>query len=382
MTAATFEPRPALPSDIQSALASAKVPLISLEEACRACAHNDGDDIESYPKGFGTDMTSLMLGTMNDYHRQIVISTGKSDWIREVTDDQDTLPGLTRIAYDAHVPKEGKAAKLLGKLSKKFLGGGSGPTNTNGNATPPATAPSIEGVYASSASVEPSPEEGLAGRLSVLNGSNLSCSDDDESDSVLVFPDFKIVKEVSHTSQGAKDLVDTYLKPNVGRAGSGEATSLKSWPLPYQAVVLLCSHKKRDKKCHIAAPLLISQFHHHLELHGLEGDERGDDVIDGPAIEEWDPDTRERRLEESLKGVKKNGNKVGIFKVSHIGGHRYAGNVIVYFPNGTSIWYGRVTPRDVGAVVDTMLSGKIIPELLRGGLGLVGKDGPEGVLGW
>lgn len=33
------------------------------------------------------------------------------------------------------------------------------------------------------------------------------------------------------------------------------------------------------------------------------------------------------------------------------GGHRYAGNVIIYLPNGTSIWYGRVTPRDIGAVV-------------------------------
>lgn len=41
-----------------------------------------------------------------------------------------------------------------------------------------------------------------------------------------------------------------------------------------------------------------------------------------------------------------------------------------------------MTPRDVGAVVDTLFSGKVIPELLRGGLGLVEKDGPEGVMAW
>lgn len=34
-----------------------------------------------------------------------------------------------------------------------------------------------------------------------------------------------------------------------------------------------------------------------------------------------------------------------------VGGHRYAGNVIIYLPNGVSIWYGRVTPHDVGAIV-------------------------------
>ena len=60
-----------------------------------------------------------------------------------------------------------------------------------------------------------------------------------------------------------------------------------------------------------------------MELHGLEGDERGDDVVDGPAIESFQPELREMKLEESLKGVKKNAGRVGLFKVSHIGGHRY-----------------------------------------------------------
>lgn len=27
------------------------------------------------------------------------------------------------------------------------------------------------------------------------------------------------------------------------------------------------------------------------------------------------------------------------------------GNVIIYFPNGSSIWYGRATPADVAAIV-------------------------------
>lgn len=96
----------------------------------------------------------------------------------------------------------------------------------------------------------------------------------------------------------------------------------------------------------------MNQFHHHLEHHGLEVDERGDDCTSGPPIEEWEGD-REAKLEEALKStnVKTGGGRVGIFKVSHIGGHRYAGNVIIYLPNGTCVYYGRVTPRDVGAIV-------------------------------
>lgn len=81
-------------------------------------------------------------------------------------------------------------------------------------------------------------------------------------------------------------------------------------------------------------------------------DERGDDIISGPPLESYpDPKIRATKLEESLKGVKTNGGRVLVAKISHIGGHKYAGNVIIYLPNGTAIWYGRVTPRDVGAIV-------------------------------
>lgn len=79
------------------------------------------------------------------------------------------------------------------------------------------------------------------------------------------------------------------------------------------------------------------QFHHHLERHNLGGDERGDDITHGPAIEEWDALTRESQLEQALREPRVNG-RVGLFKISHIGGHKFAGNVIIYFPNGSCIW--------------------------------------------
>jgi len=53
----------------------------------------------------------------------------------------------------------------------------------------------------------------------------------------------------------------------------------------------------------------------------------------------------------------------------------------ICFPNGTFISYGRVRPTDVGAIVETtLLGGKVIPELLRGGWNLT--DKPQGLLSW
>jgi len=67
--------------------------------------------------------------------------------------------------------------------------------------------------------------------------------------------------------------------------------------------------------------------------------------------------------------------RVGL--ISHIGGHKWAGNVIVYIPPsfssnplaGKGIWYGRVGPEHVeGIVGKTILDGKVIKELFRGGI--------------
>jgi len=69
--------------------------------------------------------------------------------------------------------------------------------------------------------------------------------------------------------------------------------------------------------------------------------------------------------------------KVRIASISHIGGHKFAGNVIIYIPpaftenalKGVGIWYGRVEPRHVEGIISaTVLGGKVIKELFRGGI--------------
>jgi hypothetical protein len=75
--------------------------------------------------------------------------------------------------------------------------------------------------------------------------------------------------------------------------------------------------------------------------------------------------------------------------ISHVGGHKYAGNVIVYIPPkmtvrsgsgsdstaalhplaGKGIWYGRVEPKHVqGIVEETVLGGRVVTDHFRGGI--------------
>lgn len=83
-------------------------------------------------------------------------------------------------------------------------------------------------------------------------------------------------------------------------------------------------------------------------------------------------------------------NHANVGLISHVGGHKYAGNVIVYIPPkmtlgssrsgsnetgevhplaGKGIWYGRVEPRHVqGIVEETVLGGRVVTDHFRGGI--------------
>lgn len=147
--------RPAPPAALVDALRAAHIPVESLEEACRACgeACDEDDDADlDYPKGFDMDLESTMLGELKPYGRQILVSTGKSDWIREVTDDDESIPGLVRRAYDNAVKDEAKGGKgVLGKLGNKLFGGNGGDKHEAGppGVHPSSAAPPIDAAVSS-----------------------------------------------------------------------------------------------------------------------------------------------------------------------------------------------------------------------------------------
>lgn len=132
----------------------------------------------------------------------MVISTGKSDWPREVTEVSNSL------------------AEYLNNAHSKLISSSSAPKPTKSAGAPP-------GVFTSTES----------NRLSVLNGSHHATGHSKEH-TVLVFPDYKLVKEVPATEDGASDLWKSAIDPAIGIEGKKDG--MKSWILPYAAVVLLC----------------------------------------------------------------------------------------------------------------------------------------------
>ena len=123
--------------------------------------------------------------------------------------------------------------------------------------------------------------------------------------------------------------------------------------------ILICGHNSRDRRCGVLGPLLRDEF-----TSNLRGAAPHSPFKDG-----GNEDTKHHAYENVSVGL-----------VSHIGGHAWAGNVIMYFPPGyvnenglpsplaaKGVWYGRVGPQHVeGIVNETLKKGIIIEELLRG----------------
>jgi len=161
------------------------------------------------------------------------------------------------------------------------------------------------------------------------------------------------VPNLPHTAETYSAFASAYLKPRHLHPAHGtlspEQTKAltrdesKASELPpaepiKDVTVLICGHGGRDQRCGILGPILREQF----------------------------------KTELAKQKVK---SEVGL--ISHIGGHKYAGNVIIYLPpsleqnglKGSGIWYGRVEPKHVeGIVKETILGGRIVADHFRGGI--------------
>lgn len=95
-------------------------------------------------------------------------------------------------------------------------------------------------------------------------------------------------------------------------------------PEQSKAYVFLCSHKTRDKRCGTTAPIMRKEFElnfREFDLYRDSSDDRGD-------------------------GVR-------IAYVNHVGGHKFAANVIIYLrKSGKNIWLARCRPNNVLPIIE------------------------------
>ncbi|GFY83110.1 sucrase/ferredoxin-like family protein [Actinidia rufa] len=112
----------------------------------------------------------------------------------------------------------------------------------------------------------------------------------------------------------------------------------KPWASGVQEVlsgshVFVCAHASRDRRCGVCGPALIEKFKEEIELRGLK-------------------------------------DQVSVSACSHVGGHKYAGNLIIFSAdqegNIAGHWYGYVTPDDVAELLEQHIGkGEIIQHLWR-----------------
>ncbi|KAL3851121.1 hypothetical protein ACJIZ3_013003 [Penstemon smallii] len=150
---------------------------------------------------------------------------------------------------------------------------------------------------------------------------------------VLIFPDMIRYRRLTHFD------VDTFVEEVLVKDGEwlpGSPEALRGW------YIFVCCHGSRDRRCGVCGPSIISKFKDEIESRCLQG-------------------------------------KVSVSPCSHIGGHKYAGNVIIFGPNMkkqvTGHWYGYVMPEDVPVLLEQHIGkGEIVDFLWRGQMGLTEEE--------
>jgi hypothetical protein len=199
--------------------------------------------------------------------------------------------------------------------------------------------------------------------------------------SAFLYPSFRYVPNIPLIQQSLQDFVKAFVLPKklhamhegLTIAQKAQLTRDASLQTKFEGVrdvqettILICGHGGRDERCGVMGPLLRDEFTRQLDR---EHEGQRFKVITDPPRTEDSHSAREVR--------------VGL--LSHIGGHKWAGNVGIYVPRnarvdagpsplaGMGICYGRVRPEDVeGIIVATLVSGVVIKSLFRGGVDGVG----------
>ena len=171
-----------------------------------------------------------------------------------------------------------------------------------------------------------------------------------------------------------------------GSAAAGEAYVSVRRP-PWDALVLVCVHGNRDKRCGRAGPQVISELRRQLAAEGVPDIipessisssssssigrlEEGGAVAAAVAAAAADIKTNRHTVGGGADGGVGSGGvesagrmRVAVRGSSHIGGHKYAGTLIVY---PAAQWYGRVTSRTAAELLWHVRSGSVLEKCSRG----------------
>ncbi|KAH6652162.1 Sucraseferredoxin-like protein [Truncatella angustata] len=297
----------------------------------------DCAETPAMPEGLPIDHHRSLNGLITSYAEQVLICTGKHDWPSRIEEDN----GGDNLAADL----------------KELIGRG--------------------GVYSDPFH-----------NVSVLNSSfpsSVSRRPEVQTTSAYLVPSFKYIPFLPRVSfDSVQALVRGFLQPEkLHPMHDGLSPIHKDRMVRKQAyqhllygvrdvqdvLVLICGHGGRDQRCGVMGPVLQQEFEDKLPKAGFE-------VMRGPLIDE----SVSAPALSGTTGDAPSTARVGL--ISHIGGHKFAGNVIMYVPPtvntkdarqhplaGHGVWYGRVEPKHVeGLIEETLVKGNIVSDHFRGAI--------------
>jgi hypothetical protein len=305
----------------------------------------DGEDCDrdcatctiEYPQKFSIDEDDKLYGHVKAWHTHMLVATGKTDWVRDVADEKGSV--MEAVGKHGQQLKNGKMMLSASNMPVPCDGDGDTANAGSGDAAATTTVlllPSwtvVEGVGPGNV---PELLDGMVAK-SVTNTTPLKKAD-------AVEPRLKAGEMDGEAVHGRKDegieLPSDVRKKEEGQqqqqpqsqdaapassnttaeqalAASDDLAPLtlqrtltfthafRTHTSPHLALILLCSQKTRDARCGQSAPLLRREFERHLRPLGLYRD-----------------------LHDARPGG------VGIYFISHVGGHKYSANVMVYRRKG------------------------------------------------
>lgn len=241
------------------------------------CLHDCDTCTIRLPAKFSIDEEDKLYGEVKGWSTHMIVATGKNDWVKDVADEK------------------GSVMEAVGKHGVEL---------TNGKVM-------------LSASDIPLPDA----------SANENAMGYERPTRVILLPAFMVVDGVMPETTAA--LLEQYVArlptnttPLLHRTPQMDitATSPESLPispppilppgltaraLPHTHIILLCSQRTRDARCGQSAPLLRREFERHLRPLGLYRD------------------AHDQRP-----------GGVGVYFISHVGGHKYSANCMIYRREG------------------------------------------------
>ena len=328
-----------------------------------------------YPAKFSIDEDDKLYGHVNGWDTHLIVGTGKTDWVRDVTDESGSvMKAVGKYGQEIEMNNGRGKGKMMLSASNMPSGGKHGDCDIE-EGSDCMLLPSWNFIH----QVQPDQVPSLMTTIVARSASNRTPLPS-ATTTLSQPPDPH--KSADNTPNGATTPIDmSTLSPTISNP-TLKIPQFTTRPIPHRALILMCSHKTRDARCGQSAPLLRKEFERILRPLGLHRD-----------------------LHDDRPGG------VGIYFINHVGGHKYSANVMIYRRSGSQrtkavtngskiangdhevqpeeeledeavqgIWLARVRPEDCENIVKyTVLQGKVVKPgtQLRGGF-----DREKGLTSW